>query len=130
MVAAHLLRRTDVHIFNIAVAAGAASADDGCKEGVTSQGTSPAASDAQRLTPPGEARRISHGRVPRMRTKGGCHMNVKHILSQKGSDVLTLEPNATLAEAMDILAKRRIGALVITGADRRIVGIISERDVA
>ena len=56
-------------------------------------------------------------------------MNVKHILSQKGSDVLTLEPNATLAEAMDILAKRRIGALVITGADRRIVGIISERDV-
>jgi CBS domain-containing protein len=56
-------------------------------------------------------------------------MNVKHILSQKGSDVLTLEPNATLADAMDILAKRRIGALVITGADRRIVGIVSERDV-
>jgi CBS domain-containing protein len=56
-------------------------------------------------------------------------MNVKHILSQKGSDVLTLEPNATLTDAMDILAKRRIGALVVTGADRRIVGIISERDV-
>jgi CBS domain-containing protein len=56
-------------------------------------------------------------------------MNVKHILSQKGSDVLTLEPTATLANAMDILAKRRIGALVITGADRRIVGILSERDV-
>jgi CBS domain-containing protein len=56
-------------------------------------------------------------------------MNVKHILSQKGVDVLTLEPNATLADAMDILAKRRIGALVITGADRRIVGIISERDI-
>jgi CBS domain-containing protein len=56
-------------------------------------------------------------------------MNVKHILSQKGVDVLTLEPNATLADAMDILAKRRIGALVITGAYRRIVGIISERDI-
>lgn len=56
-------------------------------------------------------------------------MNVKHILSQKGADVLTLEPTATLADAMDILAKRRIGALVITGADHRIVGIISERDV-
>jgi CBS domain-containing protein len=56
-------------------------------------------------------------------------MNVKHILSRKGSDVLTLEPTATLADAMDILAKRRIGALVITGADRRIVGIISERDI-
>jgi CBS domain-containing protein len=56
-------------------------------------------------------------------------MNVKNILSQKGADVLTLEPTATLADAMDILAKRRIGALVITGADHRIVGILSERDV-
>ncbi len=56
-------------------------------------------------------------------------MNVKNILSQKGDDVLTLEPTATLAAAMDMLARRRIGALVITGADRRIVGIISERDI-
>jgi CBS domain-containing protein len=56
-------------------------------------------------------------------------MNVKDILSQKGDDVLTIEPTATLATAMAILAQRRIGALVITGADRRIVGIISERDI-
>jgi CBS domain-containing protein len=56
-------------------------------------------------------------------------MNVKHILSQKGADVLTLEPTATLGTAMETLAQRRIGALVITGADRRIVGIISERDI-
>jgi CBS domain-containing protein len=56
-------------------------------------------------------------------------MNVKHILSQKGADVLTLEPTATLGTAMETLAQRRIGALVITGADRRIVGIVSERDI-
>jgi CBS domain-containing protein len=56
-------------------------------------------------------------------------MNVKHILSQKGADVLTLEPTATLGTAMETLAQRRIGALVIIGADRRIVGIISERDI-
>jgi CBS domain-containing protein len=56
-------------------------------------------------------------------------MNVKHILSQKGAEVLTLEPTATLGTAMEVLALRRIGALVITGADRRIVGIISERDI-
>jgi CBS domain-containing protein len=56
-------------------------------------------------------------------------MNVKDILAQKGDDVLTIEPTATLAAAMEILARRRIGALVITGADRRIVGIISERDI-
>jgi CBS domain-containing protein len=56
-------------------------------------------------------------------------MNVKNILAQKGDEVLTIEPAATLASAMEILARRRIGALVITGADRRIVGIISERDI-
>ena len=56
-------------------------------------------------------------------------MTVKAILSRKGSDVVTADPNATLAEAVRILAARRIGAVVVTGADRRIVGILSERDV-
>jgi len=56
-------------------------------------------------------------------------MNVKDILGRKGDDVITIEPAATLATAMETLARRRIGALVITGADRRIVGIISERDI-
>jgi CBS domain-containing protein len=56
-------------------------------------------------------------------------MTVKAILSRKGNDVVTAEPNATLAEAVRILSARRIGALVVTGADRRIVGILSERDV-
>jgi CBS domain-containing protein len=56
-------------------------------------------------------------------------MTVKAILSRKGSEVATIEPSATLAEAIKMLAERRIGALVITGADRRVVGIISERDI-
>jgi CBS domain-containing protein len=56
-------------------------------------------------------------------------MTVKAILSRKGSDVVTAEPNASLAEAVKVLAGRRIGAIVVTGADRRIVGILSERDV-
>ncbi len=56
-------------------------------------------------------------------------MTVKAILSRKGNDVVTADPNATLAEAVRILAARRIGALVVTGADRRIIGIVSERDV-
>ncbi len=56
-------------------------------------------------------------------------MTVKSILSQKGSHVLTIEPAATLAAAVKLLAERRIGALVVTGADHRIVGIISERDI-
>ena len=39
-------------------------------------------------------------------------MTVKAILSRKGNDVVTAEPNATLAEAVRILSARRIGALV------------------
>jgi CBS domain-containing protein len=56
-------------------------------------------------------------------------MTVSTILAGKGRDVLTIEPNATLSAAVDLLAEKRIGALVILGADRRIVGILSERDI-
>ncbi|MGP2492799.1 CBS domain-containing protein [Mesorhizobium sp. PUT5] len=56
-------------------------------------------------------------------------MTVKAILAAKGHDVVTLGPNEKLAEAIRILAERKIGALVITNGDRKIVGILSERDV-
>lgn len=56
-------------------------------------------------------------------------MIVKSILGVKGSDVTTIAPTATLAEATRILAERKIGALVVTGAGGRITGIISERDI-
>ena len=56
-------------------------------------------------------------------------MTVKAILEAKGHAVVTLGPNAKLAEAIQLLADRRIGALVITNGDRKIVGILSERDV-
>lgn len=56
-------------------------------------------------------------------------MIVKSILSAKGRDVATIAPTATLAEATKILADRKIGALVVTGAGDRITGIISERDI-
>jgi CBS domain-containing protein len=56
-------------------------------------------------------------------------MTVNAILSTKGRDVVTIEPTATLAAAVGVLAARRIGALVVLGADRRVIGILSERDV-
>ena len=56
-------------------------------------------------------------------------MTVKAILSKKGTDVLTIEPTKNLADATRLLAEHAIGALVVTGADRRIVGIVSERDI-
>ncbi len=56
-------------------------------------------------------------------------MTIKSILSRKGRDVVTIEPGATLAAAVKVLAERRIGALVVTGPDTRVIGIISERDI-
>jgi CBS domain-containing protein len=56
-------------------------------------------------------------------------MTVKAIMCQKGSDVVTIEPTVALASAVKTLAERRIGAVVITGADKQVVGILSERDI-
>ena len=56
-------------------------------------------------------------------------MTVKAILQSKGHDVMTIGPNETLAEAIRLLAEHRIGALVITNGDRKIAGILSERDI-
>ena len=56
-------------------------------------------------------------------------MTVGIILAAKGRDVVTIEPGATLAEAVRLLAGKRIGAALILGADHRIIGIISERDI-
>jgi CBS domain-containing protein len=56
-------------------------------------------------------------------------MTVKAILAAKGGDVVTIEPNTAIFAACKVMAERRIGALVVTGADRRVIGIVSERDI-
>jgi len=54
---------------------------------------------------------------------------VKSIIETKGGDVVTLEPSVSLDAAAKLLAERRIGAVVVLGADDRVVGILSERDI-
>lgn len=56
-------------------------------------------------------------------------MTVKAILERKGHDVFTIGPNEKLSEAIRMLADHRVGALVITNGDNKIVGILSERDI-
>jgi CBS domain-containing protein len=56
-------------------------------------------------------------------------MTVKAILSRKGNSVITIEPTVPLCDAVKILEEHRIGAVVITGPDQQIVGILSERDI-
>jgi len=55
-------------------------------------------------------------------------MTIAAILQNKGSDVLTIEADASVRDAVAILAERRIGALpVVRGGE--VAGIMSERDV-
>lgn len=56
-------------------------------------------------------------------------MNVAHILGNKGREVISVQPHRTLAEATRTLAEKRIGAVVVTGADGDLLGILSERDI-
>jgi CBS domain-containing protein len=56
-------------------------------------------------------------------------MNVQTILSVKGSDVATISPSATLADAAGQLRKLGFGALVVSGDGESLDGILSERDV-
>ncbi|HVG49186.1 MAG TPA: CBS domain-containing protein [Rubellimicrobium sp.] len=57
-------------------------------------------------------------------------MLVSQILKSKDSErVLTIRPDATVAEAARILSECRIGSLVVSADGRRAEGIISERDI-
>lgn len=56
-------------------------------------------------------------------------MNIKGILATKSRNVFTIGPEQTLAEAVVVLSKHNIGALVVTNKVGKVVGIISERDV-
>jgi CBS domain-containing protein len=56
-------------------------------------------------------------------------MNVETILKGKGRAVVTIAPDATIAEAVDLLRRKGIGAVVVTAGAGVIAGILSERDV-
>ncbi len=54
-------------------------------------------------------------------------MLLKDILATKGTDVLLIEPSATMADAVDKMVAHRCGCLVVCEG-KSMVGIISERD--
>ena len=56
-------------------------------------------------------------------------MTVAWILKDKGRSVLSVLPTTTVNEAVTVLAKNRIGAVVVADEQHRVVGIVSERDV-
>ena len=56
-------------------------------------------------------------------------MNVAQLLDFKGRDVATISQERSVADAVGMMRERGIGALVVTGTQAPLVGIISERDI-
>lgn len=56
-------------------------------------------------------------------------MQVRHILQNKGHDVVAVAASADLCEAVRILSQHRIGALLVRAQGGALAGILSERDV-
>ncbi|MDX1502300.1 MAG: CBS domain-containing protein [Thermoanaerobaculia bacterium] len=54
---------------------------------------------------------------------------VRDLLEQKGSDVWSIGPRATVYEALQLMADKGIGAVLVL-EEGRVVGILSERDYA
>jgi len=57
-------------------------------------------------------------------------MNVRSILSRKGAEVVTIQRQATVTDALQVLADHNVGALVVCDdAAAEVDGILSERDI-
>src|SRR5947209_7327119 len=54
---------------------------------------------------------------------------VGRVLEHKGADVWTIGPDASVYDAIAMMAEREVGALPVLEGDR-LAGIISERDYA
>src|SRR5882672_4667004 len=59
----------------------------------------------------------------------GLEMNIANLLARKGVRVVTLGPEASIRQALALLAEHNIGAVVIVDTAGRPVGILSERDI-
>ena len=56
-------------------------------------------------------------------------MSIQAILNNKGADVIAIESDQTVAQALQVMDKKAIGALVVGGDGQTCTGIFTERDV-
>jgi CBS domain-containing protein len=54
---------------------------------------------------------------------------IRHLLQVKGNDIWSIQPSATVYDALRMMADKDIGALLVM-EDDKLVGILSERDYA
>ena len=56
-------------------------------------------------------------------------MSVSTILKDKGGDVVSLGPTATVAEAAKLLAENCVGSVLVMESGKKVLGLVSERDI-
>jgi CBS domain-containing protein len=56
-------------------------------------------------------------------------MQVRDVLKNKGGRVVTIDPQATVADAVARLVQNNIGSLPVVDESDKLVGVVSERDV-
>ena len=53
--------------------------------------------------------------------------NIGAILNQKGGEIFSVSPEATVFDAVSLLSEKNIGAVLVMNGDK-LVGLLSERD--
>ena len=56
--------------------------------------------------------------------------SMKDILQLKGHEVLTINRGETVFAALQLMAEKNVGALIVTADEGRVAGIFTERDYA
>ncbi len=56
-------------------------------------------------------------------------MRISDVLQTKGPEVVTVSPQASVRELVELLADKNIGAVLVATSDTPVAGIVSERDV-
>jgi signal-transduction protein with cAMP-binding, CBS, and nucleotidyltransferase domain len=54
----------------------------------------------------------------------------KDILAAKGGDIVAVSPDSTLLQALEKMADRNVGAVLVLDSDGDVLGIFTERDFA
>lgn len=55
---------------------------------------------------------------------------VRRVLGEKGTTVYNISPDASVLDALQEMARRDVGALIVLDQSGEIVGLVSERDYA
>ncbi|MEG8183039.1 CBS domain-containing protein [Nocardia terpenica] len=56
-------------------------------------------------------------------------MRISEVLRKKGADVVTIAPDASVRDLLEVLAEHNVGAVVVSADGLALDGIVSERDI-